>query len=214
MCSKHGQVENATWGWTVTQSTGTHVRPSKGKSTEAGGQSSRPQWGADRPARPQLCAAHCVSESPRSELRQHLRTCTASSSERESESPGEKRRSAKGQLGTYRGKRGWSVRGEERGFAAWPTGGAWSTAGGRRDTRAKKVIVIEYKSHQVKNGSNRTLHREVQRGHADTWQTLQRDARTWPGWSQWAWLPAAENLNVWCLSLSSEEGRAQWSLGL
>lgn len=68
--------------------------------------------------------------------------------------------------------------------------------------RAKKVIVIEYKSHQVKNGSHRTLHREVQRGHADTWQTLQQDARTWPGGNQWAWLPAAKNLNELCLSLT------------
>lgn len=55
----------------------------------------------------------------------------------ERESPGEKRGGQKGQLGTYRGKRGWSVRGEERGFAAWPAGGAWSTAGvgGTRELR-------------------------------------------------------------------------------
>lgn len=46
--------------------------------------------------------------------------------------------------------------------------------------RAKKVIVIEYKSHQIKKGSNRTLQIDTKRGHADTWQT-QRNSRTWPG---------------------------------
>lgn len=46
--------------------------------------------------------------------------------------------------------------------------------------RAKKVIVIEYKSHQIKKGSNRTLQIDIKRGHADTWQT-QQNSRTWPG---------------------------------
>lgn len=48
-------------------------------------------------------------------------------------------------MGTYRGKRGWFVRGEERGFVVWLIGGVWLIVGGRRDMRVKKVIVIEYK---------------------------------------------------------------------
>lgn len=60
-------------------------------------------------------------------------------------------------------------------MASW-----WSLVNcwGRRDTRAKKVIVIEYKSHHITKAV--TELRTGREGHAHTWRTRQ-NSRTWPG---------------------------------
>lgn len=62
-------------------------------------------------------------------------------------------------------------------MASW-----WSLVNcwGRRDTRAKKIIVIEHKSHQIKKAVTECCTNRDRGGHADTWQT-QQNARTWPG---------------------------------
>lgn len=70
-------------------------------------------------------------------------------------------------------------------------------------TRELRRLLSSSTSHtKLKMAVTELLHREVQRGHADTWQTVQQDTRTWPGWNQWAWLPAGKRLSELCLFLT------------
>lgn len=71
---------------------------------------------------------------------------------------------------------------------------------GRRDTRAKKVIVIEYKSHQIKKAVTELCTHRVKGpcGHmADA-----ADSRTWPGQPMACW--RAQYCSPWLPGLSSQ----------
>lgn len=130
-----------------------------------------------------------------------LRTAL-NSAQKESESPGEKRRSEKGSwvrtgesgVGLSEGRKGGLLHGQLVEL------GQLLGVGGTRELRR---LLSSSTSHTKLKMAVTELCTEVQRGHADTWQTLQQDARTWPGGNQWAWLPTAKNLNELCLSLTS-----------